>query len=385
MPWPRPGSADHPGRRLLARGEPDPRAPNPVSDGARAQGEPGVPTGPSADIPPGEGVPGGQEGRPSLVVLSGTGVLWPPRAGPRAKAVSEPGSPASLVFPAGGREQRCPSPGSSTSQPWPWLWGKLGRPLLPPLTPVLGLSILHLPPPVDAAASGVRIVGGMVSLREQGQHVCGGSLVSHRWVLTAAHFFSNSVNLQDLTIQLGESVLYTNPQDSVSTAVISIVRHPSFNGNVLQGSDVALVKLACPVPFSRTIRLVPLASPGSYFLLGTLCWVTGWGDLSFPCASPHSPPQHPAVSVPVLPDFSLSLRARTPGSVDLSPTGLVCYSCFFQGDSRGPLVCQLQDKRWVQVAVVSSIRGCVEPSLLGVYARVSAYQPWIQHQLPVSA
>lgn len=154
MPLPRPGSADHPGRRLLARGEPDPRAPNPVSDGARAQGEPGVPTGPSADVPPGEGVPGGQEGRPSLVVLSGTGVLWPPRAGPRAKAVSEPGSPASLVFPAGGRERRCPSPGSSTSQPWPWLWGKLGRPVLPLLTPVLGLSILHLPPPVDVAASG---------------------------------------------------------------------------------------------------------------------------------------------------------------------------------------------------------------------------------------
>ncbi|TEA31789.1 hypothetical protein DBR06_SOUSAS8310009, partial [Sousa chinensis] len=51
------------------------------------------------------------------------------------------------------------------------------------------------------------------------------------------------------------------------------------------------------------------------------------------------------------------------------------------GDSGGPLVCQLQDKRWVQVAVVSSIRGCAEPSLPGVYARVSAYQPWIQRQV----
>lgn len=62
-------------------------------------------------------------------------------------------------------------------------------------------------------------------------------------------------------------------------AVVRAIRHPSFTGNALQGGDVALVKLARPVPFSSTIRPIALAPPGSDFPAGSLCWVTGWGDV----------------------------------------------------------------------------------------------------------
>ncbi|XP_019656219.2 serine protease 30-like [Ailuropoda melanoleuca] len=54
---------------------------------------------------------------------------------------------------------------------------------------------------------------------------------------------------------------------------------------------------------------------------------------------------------------------------------------FCEGDSGGPLVCLLRDRRWVQAAVVSFSRGCAEPGLPGVYARVSAYRAWIQRHL----
>lgn len=86
-------------------------------------------------------------------------------------------------------------------------------------------------------------------------------------------------NPQDLRIQLGEAVLYTSPRDSISASVVRIIQHPSFNGDALQGGDVALLKLARPVPFSSAIRPIPLAPPGSDFPAGTLCWVTGWGDI----------------------------------------------------------------------------------------------------------
>lgn len=89
----------------------------------------------------------------------------------------------------------------------------------------------------------------------------------------------NSRNPRQLTVQLGEWSLYTRPPGSVAVGVVSVAFHPSYTGDALQGADVALLKLARPVRFSRTIRPVLLAWSGFRLSPGTLCWVTGWGDV----------------------------------------------------------------------------------------------------------
>ncbi|XP_037364011.1 serine protease 27-like [Talpa occidentalis] len=234
---------------------------------------------------------------------------------------------------------------------------------------------------VGGAAAAPRQWPWQVSLREEGEHVCGGSLITSQWVLTAAHCVSSSTDLSQLRVQLGESALYTQPPGSVSMAVASVVQHPSYE-DALLGKDVALLKLAHPVTFSRTIKPVLLAKPGSHLQPGTRCWVTGWGDVREREALPQ-PYKLQEVDVRVV---SLP-RCRELYRPEHITEDMLCAGLsrrpkgFCEGDSGGPLVCQLKDKNWVQVAVVSFSRGCAERHLPGVYTKVSTYLPWIQSHL----
>lgn len=240
---------------------------------------------------------------------------------------------------------------------------------------------------VSSAAPSTRIVGGteavngawpwQVSLQIYDKHICGGSIISAYWILSAAHCFETHSNPGMWTVVSGDVSLLVNY--GKGKTVRKIIINEKFNTKT-NDHDVALLKLNTPLTFTRTVKPVCLPNVGVELSAGHQAWITGWGTLQ---PSGLYPDKLNQAQVSIYSRETCNSPEVLNGEITET---MICAgklqggvdSC--QGDSGGPLVVKQGDVWWLAGDSSWGI-GCAWRNNPGVYGNVTYFIDWVYRHM----
>ncbi|XP_014285102.1 venom protease isoform X1 [Halyomorpha halys] len=214
---------------------------------------------------------------------------------------------------------------------------------------------------------------------------CAGSLITARYVLSAAHCSNSSVIGPARWARLGELDISSTSEDAkpVDKAIIERIPHPNYI-DTKDYYDIALFKLDSDVVFNRYV--LPICLYTNRAITSEVATVVGWGRTGFIEATSEKLLE---ADIRIYNDteckrlvFS-SATARTPQGHNADQ--MICAgvpdgskdAC--QGDSGGPLVIrEIGTCMRTQLGITSFGKECGNPDSPGVYSRVSNYISWIE-------
>jgi len=215
--------------------------------------------------------------------------------------------------------------------------------------------------------------------QESGAYFCGGSIISNRYIVTAAHCVTKG---QRVWVHIGDHDKTTSSETNSIRIEGRAKPHPKYNDANYE-NDIAIVKLDKEInfkDFSGTVTPVCLARKRGDIYEDAEVVVAGWGALS-----------EGGSQATVLMEATLTAISNSACGSDfiydksLITGNMLCAvgkgkdAC--QGDSGGPLVAWDERRaKFIQAGVVSWGYGCARPDAPGVYARVTKLEKWVLKQ-----
>ncbi|XP_068148381.1 serine protease 1-like isoform X2 [Drosophila tropicalis] len=192
---------------------------------------------------------------------------------------------------------------------------------------------------------------------------CGGSVISQRAILSAAHCFYNEAfyfsgkDVSSLIIVAGSASVNEPDKYTKQYRVQEVIIHPAFNDDL--DNDIALAFLMGFIPWDWS-KIKPVGLAERPPTQGEICLTSGWGYMN-------------EASVPILSIEDCKLTYPD------MPTSQLCGGyleggsspCF--GDSGGPLICSNQLS-----GIVSYGKSCAALQIPVVYTNISYYIDWIR-------